>query len=125
MIQLILMGIGLVYTFKLLAMNSNTGSELGLGPEVQRMWQSHKRKRYLWMIAAGWGSFLASIGVSFVVGAGLASNGNLTQESANAADIVILLVSMVMMFACWAFSSREEEQAKLLASARPVRGSHA
>jgi hypothetical protein len=104
MIQIIFMVIGVVYLFRLIGMNSQTGSQFGLDAETLAQWQAHRRKQYAWMIAAGWGSFVVSLLVGAMAGAAF--------EDRTAAQIGALVVGLITMFGCYAVSAGAGSKAK-------------
>jgi len=114
MIQIIFMVIGVVYLFKLVSMTKNTGSDLSFDAEKLANWQSHRRQQYIWMIAAGWGSAAVSFGLGILAVAVLNASGQLTQENASAAQIVVLVISLIVMFSCYRVSSSQAKKAKEL-----------
>jgi len=129
MIQIIFMVLGVVYLFRLIGMNKQTGSHLGLDEAALAAWQSHRRKQYIWMIAAGWGSLAVSFVAGFLAGAVVAvmSGGELTRDGATVAQIATLVISLIAMLSCYAVSSGAGKQAKelearavsVIASAQP------
>jgi len=125
MIQLIFMVVGVVYLFKLIALNGKTGSNLGLDAETLAKWQGHRRKQYIWMIAAGWGSFVMMLVAGVVVGAMMAAGGNVTEGGAFGAQIGVTVVGLIVMGSCYSVSSGAAKKAKELEAgkARPVSNS--
>jgi hypothetical protein len=106
MIQLIFMVVGVVYLFKLIAMNKNTGSHLGLDADTLAKWQGHKRTQYAWMIAAGWGSFAVMLVVAAAIG--------MAFGSPIAAQVAAVLVCLITMIKCYSVSSGAATAAKQL-----------
>jgi hypothetical protein len=121
MIQLIFMVVGVVYLFKLIGMNRNTGSELGLDEETLAKWQGLRRKQFIWMIAAGWGSFGVTLATGALIGAAI----ELSRDNAMVAQIAVLAIGLITMFSCYSFSSRAGKKAKEIEArkARPEGGS--
>ena len=112
MIQLIFMVIGVVYLFKLIGMNSKTGAELGLDSETLVQWQGHRRRKYGWMIAAGWGSFVVGIAAAVLFGSIFGGIGG---------QIAGFIVSLVAMGWGWSMSSKSDKLAKDLEMANNSR----
>jgi Na+/melibiose symporter-like transporter len=116
MIQIIFMVIGVVYLFKLIGIEK-TGSRLGLDAETLAKWQGHRRKQYLWMIAAGWGSFVIALVITIVIGAAVDS---MTENVALGVQIAMIVVGLITMFSCYSISSREAKKAVELEAGKAV-----
>ena len=107
---MILMLIGVVYLFKLLLLNKNAGLRLGLDEEKLVAWSDNRRKQYIWMVAAGWGTFVLQFAAGMVVTL-LTNAGQLKQEDTIGTQIIILLIGVMVMIWCWNVSSSYAKKA--------------
>lgn len=111
--QIMYVIIGVVFMFKLIFMNKNTGSHLVNDPKQLLAWQEYKRREYFWMIAGGWGAagivFLGFIADNFNI-----FSGQLTQGNEVVAPLAGLVMSVLVIIICYLASSRQAKQAKSL-----------
>ena len=109
MLQIIFMVIGVYYLFRLLTMNPMTGARPGLlGPALVE-WQRTKRREYIAMIIAGWGSFAVNIAVDVA----LAPSGGFAADSdAMSVMLLSLVAGLIVLVAGGVVSYRAHQKCK-------------
>lgn len=96
MIQFVLMIFGAIYLFKLLMLR-RTGAKLGFQPDALDSWKAERRKQFLWMIAAGWGSFALML-VLFLILSTFGVDWDLDDIRLQAIFLVFVVVVMVTFY---------------------------
>lgn len=125
MVQLIFMFLGVVGFFKLMGIDGRA-RKLNMDQSDAIRWRFHRRREYLWMMAAGWGIALAQI----LVGVVIAHTSNwlerhgyihLTRDSASTVTLVLLVPACVAMLICAGVSYNARSDAEELERGPNVR----
>jgi len=80
--------------------------------------EGYRRKQYVWMIAAGWGSFVMAVVVAVV--AGVVAGDKMTENVAVGVQIGVGLLGLITMFSCYSVSSGAATKAKELETGKTV-----
>jgi hypothetical protein len=108
MVQIFMLVVGVWYVYKLLTMGS-AASKLQLPPEVLAQWRAQRKRQYLWGIAAGWGSLVATV---ITASATINPNGYYTASDALNAEIPVVAVGLIILFGGIVLSIRADRRAK-------------
>jgi hypothetical protein len=112
MLQLVVMGIGVFYVFKLLTL-AGASAKLGLPPDQLITWRALRQRQYGWGIAAGWGSFVVGLVVAS------ATTGNrvyYSQSSALQAQIPTIVITAIVLVGGIVLSARAGRKATAIQS---------
>ena len=114
MLQIIFMVIGTFYLFRLIGLNGRAVKLTIDEPDSIARWRFHRRRQYLWMIAAGWGIAVVSI----VVSAAISATVQLTSGSALVVQAVLIVLAIAGMITCAVISSKAGTEADKIEAAR-------